>query len=115
MTYWSALARQRLGQLNAAAALFQQIYGYSLELESAEPKINYFATSLPSMLLFEEDLRIRNSMEARYLRAQALAGLGRSKEAEQMLENLLIENGNHTGAADLLQQIRMMNPTGQAS
>lgn len=115
MTYWSALAYQSLGEVDSAAALLQQIYDYSLELQSAEPKIDYFATSLPSMLLFEEDLRGRNAMKAHYLRAQALTGLGRTQEARQILEKLLIENGSHAGAADLLQQIGMVNPTGQAS
>jgi tetratricopeptide (TPR) repeat protein len=103
--YWSALAYRKLDDDAAAASLLQEIYEYSFEMESTQPKIDYFATSLPAMLLFHEDLNLRNLMEARFLRAQALAGLERFQESKQLLEDLLTEDGNHTGAADLLQQI----------
>lgn len=105
MTYWSALSYRQLGEEDQAIALLLQIQEYAAELESAEPKIDYFATSLPTMLLFEEDLQRRNRIEALYLRAQALAGLGRMEEAERQIAKLLSEDGNHTGAVDLLQQI----------
>jgi tetratricopeptide (TPR) repeat protein len=107
MTYWSALAHQRLGETDEAVALLYQIRDYSAELELSVPKIDYFATSLPTMLLFDEDLGRRNRMEAQYLQAQAMAGLGNSAESEQMLQSVLATDGNHMGAADLLQQIRM--------
>lgn len=115
MTYWSALADRELGDESAATALLRSIHAYSVELEATEPKVEYFATSLPAMLLFEEDLHRRNTSKAEYLRAQALAGLGRSEEAEQLLQKLLSLDGNHTGAADLLQQIRMKNIAGQVN
>ena len=51
-------------------------------LERTEPRIDYFATSLPNMLLFADDLEMRNRIMARLLRAQAFAGLGRTAEAE---------------------------------
>lgn len=111
MTCWSALALQKMGEHAAAANLLEEIFRYSLELEATEPTIDYFATSLPAMLLFNEDLQRRNLIEAHFLRAQALAGLERHGEAEQLLENLLAEDGNHAGAADLLQQIRMKAAT----
>ena len=107
MSYWSALAQQRLGECEEAAALFRRIYDYSCELEATEPNIPYFATSLPTMLLLEEDLHRRNTIQGRYLRAQALSGMGRTNEAEQVLEELLKLDCNHAGATDLLQQIRV--------
>jgi tetratricopeptide (TPR) repeat protein len=112
MTYWSALADEKLGETAAASALLQRIYDYSLESELAEPKIDYFATSLPAMLLFEEDLLFRNQIEAYFLRAQALAGLGRFEEAKHFLLSVLDKDRNHAGAADLLLQLRATNPTG---
>jgi len=104
MTCWSALAQRRLGNESDARAIFEEVYRYSLELEAAAPKIDYFATSLPAMLLFEEDLHLRNMIEAHYLRSRALAGLGCHAEAEQLLHGILKMNANHTGAADLLHQ-----------
>lgn len=106
MTYWKGLSQQRLGVHNEASEVFQQIYDYSLELEAAEPKIDYFATSLPAMLLFEEDLQLRNRIESKFLRAQALSGMGRNNEAVALLEEVLQLDSNHAAAADLLRQIK---------
>lgn len=47
MTYWAAPSRRRLCELDSADRLFEEIYQYSLRLETLEPKIDYFATSLP--------------------------------------------------------------------
>ncbi len=105
MTYWSALAHLRLGNEARAVDHFERIIAYAAQLESTEPKIDYFATSLPTMLIFDEDLHRRNRIEARFLRAQGLSGLGRHIEAGEILEALLLEDGNHTGAEDLLQQV----------
>jgi len=107
MTYWSALAHQRLGEEAEAASIFRSIHEYSLQLEAAQPTIDYFATSLPAMLLLNEDLAQRNRMQARFLRAQAFAGLGQTSEAEALLLEVLEMDINHSGAADLLDQIRM--------
>lgn len=114
MTYWSALAHQCLGENSLAENLLHQIYNHSLELEAVEPKIDYFATSLPAMLLFEEDLRRCNVIEARYLRAQAYAGSGKVQESELLLQELLTMDASHAGASDLLQQIHMQKTTFQA-
>jgi Tfp pilus assembly protein FimV len=57
------------------------------------------------MLLFEEDLPRRNETEAKFLRAQALAGLGRTDESTSLLKEVLNLDSNHAGAADLLSQL----------
>jgi len=104
-TYWSALALSSLGQEEEAKELFQQIHDYSIELANQTPKIDYFATSLPAMLLFEEDLFLRQSITAKFLQAQALFGLGRSTEGAEMLAEVRSLDANHTGAADLQSTI----------
>lgn len=106
MTFWSGLALQRLGEIQEAAAVFQRIYDHSLDLEAAEPRIDYFATSLPAMLLFEDDLLRRNRINALFLRAQAAAGLGRSSECDDLLTKVLQMDCNHAGAADLMRQMQ---------
>jgi hypothetical protein len=62
MSYWSALAWQRLGENEKSDSLFRSIYDYSCQLEASLPDIPYFATSLPAMLLFEEDIAGRNNL-----------------------------------------------------
>jgi tetratricopeptide (TPR) repeat protein len=105
MTFWGAMALERLQRHEEAESLLLRIREYSAELESTEPKIDYFATSLPAMLLFEDDLRLRNRIDALFLRAQAAAGLNRKGESETLLCKILGMDRNHAGAADLLGEL----------
>jgi tetratricopeptide (TPR) repeat protein len=105
MTYWSAMALRRLGQQEEAEGLLHRVLEYAAQLERQTPKIDYFATSLPAMLLFEVDLALQNRQEADFLRAQALFGLGDTEQAEALLRRVLALDDNHLEAADLLAQI----------
>ncbi len=102
MTFWSALAQQCLDCAAEAAALHQSVLEYAQALEREPAKIDYFATSLPAMLLFEDDLQARRQVEAGFLRGQALFGLGQRAEAETALRKVLALDRNHYGAANLL-------------
>jgi len=103
MTYWSALALRRLGRDAEAHALFLSIEIHANTLENESPQIDYFATSIPTMLLFREDLVRRNLIEARFLRAHAYLGLGRKSEALALLHSVLEMDHNQIRAADLLR------------
>jgi len=104
MTFWSAMACRCLGNEQKAKEMFDAILDYSGELERQEPKIDYFATSLPAMLLFEDDLGLRNRIDAVFLRAQAQLGLGNQQDAEILLLNVVEMDKNHAGAIDLLRK-----------
>ncbi|MGA8109868.1 MAG: tetratricopeptide repeat protein, partial [Acidobacteriaceae bacterium] len=103
VTYWSALALRRVGREQEAVELFHRIQDYALELLQQTPVIDYFATSLPAMLLFDEDLKERQTIEASFLEAQALLGLGAAGQATQRLRQVLSIDRNHPGAIDLLR------------
>jgi tetratricopeptide (TPR) repeat protein len=102
MTYWSALALRRLGRSDEANALFAAILAFAEALEKKTPAIDYFATSLPAMLLFDEDLEKRQHITALFLRAQGLLGLGRPAEAQPALDEVLRLDRSHAAARDLL-------------
>ena len=102
MTYYSALAWERLGKKAKAKALFHQLLAYAIKLQRAEAKIDYFATSLPTMLLFDDDLRFRQETTALFLQAQAQLGLGRTTHGRRLLRTVLERDPNHALAADLL-------------
>jgi tetratricopeptide (TPR) repeat protein len=103
MTYWSALALRRSGREDAARSLFNEILNYAQQIESQTPVIDYFATSLPAMLLFEEDIQRRHSITARFLEAQAHLGLGLQREGLALLQEVLQMDPGHSGAIDLLR------------
>ena len=111
MTYWSALAMRRLGRDDEAVSLFKEILDYAAALEATMPKIDYFATSLPTMLLFEEDIEIRQHITATFLKAQALLGLGEDVEAHAALAEVHRLDRAHAAACDL-RSGNLMQQTG---
>jgi hypothetical protein len=104
MTYWRGAAFEKLQQLQQAEGVFRSIADYAEPLEVQQPKIDYFATSLPAMLLFHEDLAHRNRVLAAFLRAQATYGRNGAQAAIPLLRAVLSLDSNHAGACDLLQQ-----------
>jgi tetratricopeptide (TPR) repeat protein len=102
MTYFSALAWERLGKKTKASGLLTDLLSYARDLETQVAQIDYFATSLPTMLLFEDDLQARQTTTARLLQAQALLGLGQMKKAQAILADVLHRDPNNPLAADLV-------------
>jgi tetratricopeptide (TPR) repeat protein len=102
LTYYSALAWRQLGRKAKAKRLLAELLAYAEELEHAEAKIDYFATSLPTMLLFDDDLAMRQATQARFLQAQARLGLGQKARAGRLLQSVLQRDPHHALAADLL-------------
>jgi tetratricopeptide (TPR) repeat protein len=102
MTYYSALALERLGRKAKAKELLQDLLAYASKLQKTQAKISYFATSLPAMLLFEDDIQFRQETAALFLQAQARLGLGQKAKAKSLLETVLKRDPNHALAADLI-------------
>jgi tetratricopeptide (TPR) repeat protein len=102
MTHYSALALVKLGEKAKAQKLFRNLQSYAREMQKSTAKIDYFATSLPTMLLFEDDLQVRQETAALFLQAQVMLGLGKKARANSLLKTILRRDPNHAAAADLL-------------
>ncbi|HEV2434930.1 MAG TPA: DUF5107 domain-containing protein [Verrucomicrobiae bacterium] len=103
MTYYSALSWEKLGQPARAKKLFRDLLAFAQKLRKAQAKIDYFATSLPTMRLFDDDLQFRQETTALFLQAQALLGLGRKAQSRSLLHQVLRRDPNHPLAADFLK------------
>jgi tetratricopeptide (TPR) repeat protein len=108
MTYWRGAALEQLQMRDEARQVFRSIAAHADTLEQQEPSIDYFATSLPTMLLFHEDIPHRHRVLATFLRAQAAYGLDGPEAAVPILQVVLALDSNHAGAADLLQQAELV-------
>ena len=64
----------------------------------AEVRIPYFATSLPTLLLFDDDLSERAHEEALYLDGLAALGQGRTRAAATRFRKLLAVRPEHLEA-----------------
>jgi tetratricopeptide (TPR) repeat protein len=105
MTYYSALALERLGRGKAARRLWKELLVHARRLARSPAQIDYFATSLPTMLVFDDDLSKRQAITATFLTAQARLGLGQIAKGRRLLKSVLRRDPNHPLAADLLKSL----------
>lgn len=107
MSYYKAVALSELGEQEKAKQLLRELLQYADALSLRKGVIDYFATSLPAMLLFNEDLDRKNRIAGQFLRAQALAGLGDDREARSELQDVLRQDPNHGFAHDFLLELQL--------
>ncbi len=108
LSYFSAKALAALGRQDEAQAMFSAILAYADALHAEVAKIDYFATSLPTMLLFEDDLQKRQTASAGLIKAQALYGLGSIAAAGDVLAEVLELDPNNALAIDLAKELRAL-------
>lgn len=87
-TLFQVEALLRLGEDQEAHALLESILQFSDELAQTPGSIAYFATSLPSLLLFHTDLDQDNRIEAAKLAAYAHHLLGQDAKAKGSMDFL---------------------------
>jgi tetratricopeptide (TPR) repeat protein len=102
MTFYSTLAMQKLGRNAQAAKLLKDLLAYAKKLAKTESKIDYFATSLPTMLLFVDDLQFRQETTSLFLEAQARLALGQRSAARRLLSTVLRRDPSHPTAAEFV-------------
>jgi len=104
-TYFQALALRALGDEEASCAALKRLGRFAEERAQETPKIDYFATSLPNLLLFDDDLEKRNRIESTVLAALANHGLGASEKAVELLRQATAEDPNYLLALDALRWV----------
>ena len=110
LTYFRGLALCELDRAAEAAALFSDLRAYAEARRTAPAQIDYFATSLPNLLVFEEDLPARRDAECHLLLALAAHGLGDTVTAGQALGRALVFANSDQRAADLARQLGGLAP-----
>lgn len=101
LTYYSALSLSELNRQTEAAELLQKMKQFAEQNLDKEVKIDYFATSLPLLLVFDDDLQKRNTWENTYLLALAEKGLGNIQQGKQLATEVMKMNVMHDGAREL--------------
>jgi tetratricopeptide (TPR) repeat protein len=104
-SYWRARAIERLGNADGSRRILRDLRAAARRQAHAEVRIDYFATSLPTFLLFEDDLGGRNRAESRYLEGLAELGLGRLTPARRAFEEVVALDPWHSGARWGLREV----------
>ncbi len=105
MSYYKALSLNELGKTEKSQELLIDILEFGKTKLNEKVQIDYFATSLPLLLVFEDNIQKRNTIDAKYLMALAQVGLGDIESAMKNLEEVQQLNSMHVGAKDLQELI----------
>lgn len=96
--FFQGLALMKLGKVDSARSRFNKLIDYGEKHIFDDVKIDYFAVSLPTLLIWDEDLNVRNQIHCRYLIGLGKLGLSRLEEAFSELDQVLQMDGYHMGA-----------------
>ena len=96
--FYQGLALQKLGKNNEANSRFNKLLKYGEKQLFVPFKMDYFAVSLPDLLIFEEDLQVRHEIHCYYLMGLGYLGLGNLKKASKEFEVILSSDYYHLGA-----------------
>lgn len=109
--FYQALAWIKLGDPVKAQSIFNRFIQFAEDHMNDEIRIDYFAVSLPDMLVFDIDLNERNRQHCNYLTALGNIGLGNFKQGITLLEKVLENDINHQGALVYLRMIHFIQQT----
>jgi tetratricopeptide (TPR) repeat protein len=98
LSYYRAMSLEALGRKEEASDLLKQMHDFAHKQMGAEVKIDYFATSLPNLLLFDDDLPKRNQVECLFLLALTELGRRETERATELLDQVLSLDCNHIAA-----------------
>ncbi len=95
--FYRGMAMKKMGREEEAARLFERFVAYGREHMNDNVKIDYFAVSLPDLLIWEGDLNKRNRVHCHYMSGLGYFGLGDNKRAAEELKAAYELDRNHQG------------------
>ena len=108
--FYQGLAWIKLENRNKATQIFKRLINFGQSHLNDKISIDYFAVSLPDLLVFDADLNLRNRVHCLYL--MGLGNMGLRKEhgekAAKLFELVLKLDNNHQGSLIHKQMMKFM-------
>ncbi|ASB49765.1 DUF5107 domain-containing protein [Alkalitalea saponilacus] len=95
--FYQGLALLKLQRRREADDRFSRLIEYGNKHLNDEVRIDYFAVSLPDLLIWDDDLDIRNRIHCLYIKGLGLLGHGRVDEAETLFKEVSSMECTHEG------------------
>lgn len=95
--FYQGLALMKLGRTDEAKGRFHRLTSYGEKHLFDKVKLDYFAVSLPDLLIWEDDLEVRNIIHCKYMMALGYCGLGLKDKSLALLQSLENIDINHQG------------------
>ena len=92
--FYQGMALLKLGRTDEANERFDKLIAYADEHIDDEISIDYFAVSLPDLLVFDENLNIKNQLHCLFMKALGLYGKGEKEQSKKLFEKALGINPN---------------------
>jgi tetratricopeptide (TPR) repeat protein len=86
------LALRKLGKEKEAVECFRKLVDFGEAHLNDHVEIDYFAVSLPDLLIWEDDLDKRNNLLCKYLIGLGELGLGNKTKSRKILQQALDED-----------------------
>ncbi|HEX8531574.1 MAG TPA: DUF5107 domain-containing protein, partial [Cytophagales bacterium] len=96
--FYQGQALRKLSRAAEAERRFRNLIAYGERHLEDEVKTDFFAVSLPDLMIFDDDLTKRNRVHCHYLIALGKAGTGQVAEAKAHLDQVLAMDAAHQGA-----------------
>lgn len=109
--FYASLAWRALGNEWKARSLFNKLVNFGRQHIHDVVKMDYFAVSLPDLLIWDGDLSAANKNHCLYLLALGHHGLGEMSKSEKYLTELDKREINHAGVKSLksLKKLNMIS------
>lgn len=95
--FYQGLALKALGRDAEAEARFRALKDYGVRHIDDEITMDYFAVSLPDLLIWDEDLQVKNRVHCLFMLALGEFGLGETEAARGHLREAMSADINHQG------------------
>jgi len=103
--YYQGLALLKLNREKEAKIRFDALIAFGEKHKDELIKLDYFAVSLPDLLIWEDNLTFRNKIHCHYMLGLGYYGLGEIVKAKLHLEQASKMDSNHQGVQVHLKQI----------
>jgi len=104
--FYQGLSHKQLGNKETANAIFNKLVEYGINHADDEVKLDYFAVSLPNLLIFDDDLNLRNRIHAYFIQGLGHLGLEDYSEASDLFSKVLELDATHSCAKLHLNIVR---------
>jgi len=108
--FYQGLAWHKLNERTRAREIFEKLIDFGRKHMEANITIDYFAVSLPDLLVFDLDLNKRNKIHCLYLMGLGNLGLGEGFNdiAKKLFDEVLNLDRNHQGALIHRQMLKYL-------
>jgi very-short-patch-repair endonuclease/tetratricopeptide (TPR) repeat protein len=95
--FYHGLALLKLGRKEEAKTRFEKLIAFGEKHLNEQIKLDYFAVSLPDLLIWDDDLTYRNKIHCYYMLGLGYLGLGQTEKANSYLQKAAEMDVNHQG------------------